>query len=191
MFYASLKKFSEVHSVCQIVLVLPEEYLEEYSYLLKEFSKLKLVCGGKDRIHSVRFGVEALNLEIKQVMIHDVARPLFSNDLIQNCLVGLEKYSAFVTGVLSSDTVKVVNQNKVEQTLQRDKILLVQTPQCFHLSLLQKCYQNLDSKKIQTNQFTDEASLLEFFGEQVFWVQGSHLNRKITYQEDLKWLEKQ
>ncbi len=174
-----------------MVLVLPQEYLEEYAFVMNEFPNLKLVAGGNNRVKSVRFGVEALGQKVKQVLIHDIARPLFSTDLVQNCMIALQKYSAFVTGVLSSDTVKVVDKIKVQETLKREQILLVQTPQCFCVSLLKKCYQNLDLQKIEVSQFTDEASVVEFFGEPVHWVEGSILNRKITYPEDFQWLEQQ
>ena len=194
LFYYSLKLFHIFSEIGQIILVLPEFYLQKYSFLLETFPKLKLVKGGEERIISVRCGVDALDEDIQYVLVHDVARPLVSQTQIQTALDSFQTYEAFVSGCISQDTIKQVTNDQVVKTINRDQILIVQTPQGYRVDLLKQAYQKLDilvkqNSEITFEQFTDEAFLLEYLKIQVHWIKSSSLNRKLTYYEDFEWFE--
>ena len=83
------------------------------------------------------------------------------------------------------DTIKVAEDGKVERTIDRKKVWMAQTPQAAAIPLLKKLYQRIDNEPLDFTP-TDEASILEFFGENVFIVQGNTMNDKLTTPEDFE-----
>ncbi len=162
-----------------VVVASPEEARATLGGLL---SRLTLVRGGPERQDSVRLGLEALR-EPSIVLVHDAARPLVEARLIDAIIDGAARYGAAVPAIAPSDTVKRVgNASVVEETLPRDRLRLVQTPQGFRFDLLLAAHQRAARERFLG---TDDAQLVERAGGEVRVVEGSPRNIKITAPSDL------
>ena len=182
-----LETFNSFTEVESIALVLPPDELDVWKPLRDEFPKLMLVSGGPDRWISVRHGVEALPTSVDFVLIHDVARPFTPRSVIRRCIQAMHPGDEAVIAALpASDTVKEVGGGKVARTLDRSRLVLVQTPQGFPRAMLKSVY---DREVPADSNPTDEAQLAEAAGFHVGWVKGSFLSRKITEPEDWEWAE--
>lgn len=177
-----LDTFSEHKKISGIVLVTREGKAQ--NPVLEKYSKLKVIAkGGSRRQDSVFSGFQKVNPESADlVLIHDVARPLVSPDLIDRVIHATQKFGASIPVVPVTDTLKKIQNDRVLHTVDRTEICRVQTPQGFKYALLK---QALDSDLASTRIYTDEASLLEEMGQDVFVVPGDPRNIKITYPEDV------
>ncbi|WP_293299496.1 2-C-methyl-D-erythritol 4-phosphate cytidylyltransferase [Pedobacter sp. UBA4863] len=138
-----------------------------------------LVEGGKERFHSVRNGLMTIK-EDGIVAIHDAVRPAVNTSLItQTFQIALEAGNA-IPCVKPSDSIRKLQENS-SKIVNRDKLVLIQTPQTFELGQLRKAYQQRYSSK-----FTDDASVVEAAGYPINLINGSRNNIKITYPEDLE-----
>lgn len=182
----SLNAF-ENSRVDEIILVVPEgerehaqaEFVDKYG-----FKKVAMVItGGAHRYDSVYHGLEHTTGDY--VLIHDAARPMITNEIIERCIDGAMEYKACVAGVPVKDTIKEVDEAKnVINTPNRDTLYITQTPQAFDYDLVHESYIKLFSSGDQN--VTDDAMVVEQFGKQkVKFVEGSYENIKITTPEDL------
>ncbi|GAB1463775.1 2-C-methyl-D-erythritol 4-phosphate cytidylyltransferase [Pedobacter sp.] len=138
-----------------------------------------LVEGGKERFHSVRNGLMTIK-EDGIVAIHDAVRPAVNTSLItQTFQIALEAGNA-IPCVKPSDSIRKLQENS-SKIVNRDKLVLIQTPQTFEIGQLRKAYQQRYSSK-----FTDDASVVEAAGYPINLINGSRNNIKITYPEDLE-----
>ncbi len=157
-----------------------EAYIEKARKITK---KMPFPChcirGGNTRAESVKNAVDLCD-EKGYILIHDAARPLVSNALIQRVLDALDMHESVIPGIPVQDTIKQVSGHTVEKTLNRDILRQIQTPQGFHGPLLKKAYQQHN-----IGQFTDESSLVEAMGAYPYVVEGERVNIKITYPNDL------
>lgn len=184
VFLWSILAFKKIKEFKQIILVVPKNFENRLSVYKKKF-KLEIVAGGKERIDSVRAGLNKLREDIEFVAIHDAARPLISKKSILNGLREARKSKAVVISVPSRDTVKSVQSKAwIQKTIPRNKVWLAQTPQIFHKSIILDAY-----KKIKSNNATDDAQLVELAGYKVKVVLGDYHNIKITEKSDLKIAE--
>lgn len=116
------------------------------------------------------------------VLIHDGARPFIEDSVIRATISEVIQKRAVVVCAPAIDTIKIVDEfGKVKNTTKREVTYHAQTPQAFDFSLIYKVHQSLEAQ----GSFTDDASMLEALGEDVWVVQGSHSNKKITFREDL------
>jgi 2-C-methyl-D-erythritol 4-phosphate cytidylyltransferase len=182
----TISVFEECPLVYEIVLVLGQHNLEMGQALAagERWRKLKHVClGGQRRQDSVKAGLQHIS-QCKWVMVHDGARPCVTQEIIR---LGLEKVletGAAVPAIAVNDTMKKVSaDDTVQETLQREGLRVVQTPQVFHYDLLQEAYQE------DPDGVTDDASLVERQGHSVKVFTGSTENIKITTQVDLHLAE--
>ncbi|MGH9394098.1 MAG: 2-C-methyl-D-erythritol 4-phosphate cytidylyltransferase [Terriglobales bacterium] len=125
------------------------------------------------------------------VAIHDAVRPFVEAEIIARALAAAERHPAVIVGVPAVDTIKQVERagadsNRVTATLQRERIVLAQTPQVFHLELLLRGFEHARGDGFYGS---DEAALIEHLGEDVFVVPGSSRNWKITTPSDLPLAE--
>jgi 2-C-methyl-D-erythritol 4-phosphate cytidylyltransferase len=187
----ALSTFHDYPGVEAVVITLPPERLEDWSALVEAFPKVILAPGGPDRWLSVRNGVEALPAHIDKVLIHDAARPFTPHSVIRRCEQGFENGDdAVITAITVSDTVKEVDGPRIVKTLDRSKLVRVQTPQAFARKVLDAIYAKADARQnSQSAPPTDEAQIVEAAGFTVKWVEGSFLSRKITTPEDWEWAE--
>lgn len=164
----------------QIVVVTKEDELKQIKDLVSD-QRITYVFGGQERQDSVYNGLQAVSQDI--VLIHDGARPYLKKENIDSLLTCLESNDACLLTVPVKDTIKLCQDGKVVETLPRPKLMQAQTPQAFKTKLIKNCYQKA---KDQSYQATDDASLVERFGNQsVIAVLGSYENIKITTPEDL------
>ncbi len=153
---------------------------------IKEFSdKINWINGGNTRQESVRNGVNNLPNNAMKVLIHDGARCLIKPELIDKCFTELEENDAVILAVKVTDTIKVVNENRIiKETPDRNFLWAAQTPQGFLVTHLKKAHQ----KAIENNwNVTDDASLFERLKLPVKIIEGNSTNIKITSPIDLKF----
>jgi 2-C-methyl-D-erythritol 4-phosphate cytidylyltransferase len=182
----ALETFNAFPGVEAIALTLPPDRVEDWAPLSAELPKLRVVAGGPERWISVKHGVDALPDDIDHVLIHDAARPFTPWSVIRRCMAALERGASVIAAVGVTDTVKEVAGATVVQTLDRSKLIRVQTPQGFPRRVLNAIY----ARGVPSNPApTDEAMIVEAAGIPVEWVEGSFLSRKITTPEDWEWAE--
>ena len=147
------------------------------------YKNVDMIKGGIERHNSTKNALLFLkNKKIKNVYIHDAARPNLSISLLKKLKNNLKKNSAVVPYLNSENSVKYKNNIKINN-LNREKVLLTQTPQCFNFSELFHLYKNNKEK------ITDEASLYLNNNKKIKFVLGDKNNFKITTVEDLKYLK--
>ena len=149
--------------------------------------RVELLAGGAERVHSVLNGLRALaNIAGSDdwVLVHDMARPCVTSADINKLIEQLDGHA--VGGILAtpiSDTLKKVTaDNTITETLDRSDYRGAQTPQMFRYGLLVRALETMLEKQQVP---TDEASAIEYLGEQAMIVEGRRDNIKITHREDL------
>jgi 2-C-methyl-D-erythritol 4-phosphate cytidylyltransferase len=186
-----LRRLDENDDVEGIVVVAPVEW-EEPSILLAEqigASKVSAcVPGGATRAESVRAGLAEVPDHAAIVLVHDAARPVLPAEVVARLLAALaEGYDGAVPGLPVSDTVKRVVDGMVVETLARDELVAVQTPQAFVASVLRSAFAG------DVRSATDCASLVEAAGGRVKVVPGDERLQKVTTRADLErvsgWLD--
>lgn len=181
--YYTLKTFLEAYSDLQIILVLPEDYSDMGKEVIDayfDYTRIQVTFGGETRFHSVQNGLKLVREE-SIVFVHDAVRCLVSIDLIHECYDHALVMGTAVPVVRSRDSVRILNEEGNDnEVLDRNKVVLVQTPQTFHSKILLPAF-NIDYKE----QFTDEATVVESFGLKISLVEGEENNIKITKPVDL------
>lgn len=166
----------------RIVLVVAAAKLNEARRLLaaQRIARLTaIVAGGARRQDSVRSGLEAL-AGVEYVAVHDAARPLVTAGLFDAGFAAARETGAAVAAVPVVDTLKrVTPDGAIAQTVPRDGLWAVQTPQVFHYALLLAAHQAVSS------DVTDDAMLVEALGHPVRIFSGATRNLKVTTPEDL------
>ncbi len=190
----ALATFNAFPGVKAIALTLPPDRVEDWAPLTATFPKLRVVAGGPERWISVKHGVDSLPDDVDHVLIHDAARPFTPWSVIRRCMEALKQGNSVIAAVGVTDTVKEVAGSTVVKTLDRSKLIRVQTPQGFPRKVLNEIY----ARGVPSNPApgikvgvppTDEAMIVEAAGIPVEWVEGSFLSRKITTPEDWEWAE--
>lgn len=183
-----IEKFRRVCD--EIIVVLPESQMAYWKKLceIHRFNIPHLVVsGGINRINSVINGLEKVSGKCL-VAIHDGVRPLIEEQIIANSFIEAEKNGNAISSVKLKDSIREVNAGK-SKSQARENFVLIQTPQTFKSEIIKDAYSKLISENIEQSQFTDDASVAEFFGEQINLIDGSYRNIKITTPEDLKIAE--
>jgi 2-C-methyl-D-erythritol 4-phosphate cytidylyltransferase len=172
-----------------LVLVVPSDFVTEtrrlVAGLLPGTLPISVVVGGKERQDSVWNALCAIPDTCRWVLIHDGARPLVSSSLLEATWRAAGATGAAIAAVSATDTVKRVHARQVQQTLPRDEIWLVQTPQVFRVDLLRQAYVEAQNHGWTA---TDDASLVERLNVPVTVVLGERSNIKVTSPEDLDWM---
>ena len=175
----------------QVVLVLPRDHQDYWKSLCSSYHfeiPDRIVDGGETRFHSVRNGLQVIG-GTGLVGVHDGVRPFVSKEVIERCYLEAEQKQAVIPVVEVVETVRHL-QGDESSTVPRNEYRLVQTPQVFSVPLLKKAYLQPYSPS-----FTDDASVVESFGEKVFLTEGNRENIKITTPFDLiigkAWVEHQ
>jgi len=184
LFYHAYKAFKGVKVITQIVMVMRKEHIKKAAALIQD-KRLVYVEGGQYRRDSVLNGLCALSSNITHVLIHDGARPLVTKEVINGVIKGFNRSNAVICALKARDTLKFVDGDIVKDTIPREKIVSVQTPQGFKKDLILKAYNGLGRE-----DFYDDAQLVERMGEKVLVVEGSMRNIKITYPQDIEFAKK-
>lgn len=169
-----------------IIIAARQVDIENYQEALSLYglSADAYVLGGQNRKDSVQSALKTLPDDCDLVLVHDGARPLLSHDLIKRVLESARRFGSGVPALPITDTVKRVNMNgQSVDSLERQPLRTVQTPQAFHRVLIQSAYDEVDGLA------TDDASLVEQLGVPVHLVQGEVNNIKLTLPGDLERAE--
>ncbi len=182
-----VKIFKKCKKIDKIILIVPQKKLLYSKNLMKNkgFSSVIVIAGGKRRQDSVFKGIKWLGHRTGTVVIHDCVRPVINRHIIERGIKLCKKYHAVIMGTPITDTVKSVIGHKVQGTVDRKHLFLIQTPQFFDLNLLQTAYKKTDMK----HEYTDEAGLLESAGFSVYLFKGDRSNIKITYKKDVELIK--
>jgi 2-C-methyl-D-erythritol 4-phosphate cytidylyltransferase len=182
----TMEKFLKHNPNIGIVLVLNTEYVvfwQELCHTLNIKIKHEVVCGGQERFHSVKNGIEAIKDEDAIVAIHDAVRPLVSLKTIENCFLMACEKGAAVPVLHLTDSLRITSAAG-STPVDRSKYRMVQTPQCFQINILRQAYE-----QPYEDSFTDDASVVEAFGEHIHLLEGNRENIKITDPIDLRMAE--
>ena len=179
--YYTLKVFLEAYDDLQIILVLPLEYTDMGQEIIDAYfdkDRIKITAGGDTRFQSVKNGLALVEGEAI-IFVHDGVRCLLSKELIHRCYTQAVETGTAIPAIISKDSIRLLTENGNE-AYDRNKVMLIQTPQTFHSKILLPAFQ-IDYK----DKFTDEATVVEAYGMKVSLVEGEENNIKITRPVDL------
>jgi 2-C-methyl-D-erythritol 4-phosphate cytidylyltransferase len=178
----SLRRLDESDWLDSIVVVAPPGWEEPAILLAEELGAGKVtsvVPGGGTRAESVRLGVAEVPAEALVVLVHDAARPVLAEEVIERVLAPLaEGWDGAVPALPLADTVKRVRGDEVVETLARDELVAVQTPQAFLADVLRRA--------VEGGEASDCAALVERAGGRVKIVAGDPRLLKVTTPADLE-----
>lgn len=150
------------------------------------FALLPPVTGGNERSESMQQGLSALPQVVQWVAVHDAARAFPSPRLLQQVFDAALQHGAAVPGMSVHDTIKRVDhERRVIETLPRNALVAVQTPQVARRQWFEQALQQAGQSLVA---FSDDASMLEACGFPVYISEGEAMNRKLTTRDDLAWL---
>jgi 2-C-methyl-D-erythritol 4-phosphate cytidylyltransferase len=183
----SLERLENSDWIDRIVIAAPPDWEEPSILVAEEIVATKVhsvVTGGASRSESVRLALEAVPEDAAVVLVHDAARPLLPDEVIERVLAPLsEGWDAVVPAVPLADTVKRVEGERVLETVPREDLVAVQTPQAFLADVLRRAVSG------DVASATDCSSLVEAQGGRVKWVEGDPRLLKVTDPEDLALVE--
>ena len=198
--------FYQWDSLAGLFIVIPEDHAGYWQMLCKELNfniPHRLVFGGETRFHSVRNalqaienagthiigGIDSCNVDdvglladpgSALIAVHDGVRPYVSTEVITACFHAAEKYGAAIPVTPMIESVREITGAE-NRPFDRTRLRIVQTPQVFRADILQKAY-----KQPYNERFTDDASVVETFGQKIHLVEGAPENIKITTIDQLK-----
>ena len=180
----SLAPISVLADLAQVVIAAPATHLAEATEIanavLTTDATLDVVVGGDTRQQSIANALAVVGDEIEIVLVHDAARAFASSALFERVADAVRSTSASVIPALEiADTIKRVSGDRVEETVDRSALRSAQTPQGFISSELKRAYANA------SDDFTDDAALMQSQGKKVSFVAGEVEAAKITTPEDL------
>lgn len=187
MIARTVRSFQQSEVIREIVIVTRQDLVEPIRRLCADMEKVKaVIVGGSSRQESVEAGLQAISGSIRLVAVHDGARPLISQAVIDRTVRAAHTYGAAVPAIPVKDTVKGVAGGLVTATPDRSMLRAVQTPQVFDLDLLKGA---LKKAREENAQVTDDSSAVERLGMGVKIVEGDEKNLKVTTPMDLKVAE--
>lgn len=182
----TVRLFLELAEIDYGVLVVAKNEMEFTSHLLSPIERFnhifKIVAGGTERQDSVYNGLQSVPSDTDIVVVHDGVRPLVSKKSIIESIRIADKYGAAVVAAPVKETIKRVEQDLVIETLPRQNLWQIQTPQSFKYDILKDAHEKARAENYYS---TDEAALVERYGYQVKIIRGDYSNIKITTEEDL------
>jgi 2-C-methyl-D-erythritol 4-phosphate cytidylyltransferase len=183
----SLERLENSDWIDRIVIAAPPDWEEPSILVAEEIVATKVhsvVTGGASRSESVRLALEVVPDDAAVVLVHDAARPLLPEEVTERVLAPLsEGWDAVVPAVPLADTVKRVEGDRVVETVPREDLVAVQTPQAFVAAVLRRAV------AADVDSATDCSSLVEAQGGRVKWVEGDPRLLKVTDADDLALVE--
>ena len=185
----SFAALQEVQEFTAAVVVAPSthraEILDVVAPLCRPGLPLGVVEGAAQRQDSVAAGLAALPPGLDLVLIHDAARPFVRAATVARCLAAAAEHGAVTVARAATDTIKEVDgRGVVVRTIDRAALRTVQTPQAFRVELLRQAHERA---RLEGWEATDDATLVELCGREVWTVSGDPDNAKVTTAEDLEW----
>jgi len=189
--FHTLSSFLGLPGLVQVIVAVNDAYAEITGEILESlFSRtqvdFQVVSGGEERQHSILNGLQKVQ-DVELIAVHDAVRPFVHARKIEECCEVAAEVGGAVLGIRVRDTLKEVDeQHMILNTPDRSIFWQAQTPQVFRATLIKKAYELAWKENIAA---TDDASLVEQVGGRVKMVEGSSLNIKLTYPEDLEFAE--
>lgn len=181
----TIQSFLQAFDDIKVILVLPAAQITKGQEILKKINveeKVQITAGGETRFQSVKNGL-AFITHPSIVFVHDGVRCLVSQLLIQNCFKQAMAKGSAVPAVAATDSIRIA-EGSSHSAIDRSKVRIVQTPQTFKSEIL------IDAFKLEYNaSFTDEATVAEAAGNEVFLIEGEYDNLKVTRPADLQIAE--
>jgi 2-C-methyl-D-erythritol 4-phosphate cytidylyltransferase len=179
----SIRAFLEHDAASRIIVCVHRNYRQHLEGLIEKSglkdSEIRITHGGDTRFESVKNGLALIEEDHAVVAIHDAARPLVSQETIRNCFeTAIQKGNA-IPCVKVNDSLRKINNN-INVSMNRNEFRIVQTPQCFLVKKIRSAFFAAEG-----SAFSDDATVLEATGEQIFLVEGNEENIKITSPHDL------
>jgi 2-C-methyl-D-erythritol 4-phosphate cytidylyltransferase len=182
----SLRTFASLRETREIIVVVNPRDIEaargSLATVRKRYKISNIVEGGPLRQDSVARGLECVSPDANIIAVHDAARPFAAPALVRRVMAAAMRSGAAIPAAPVKDTLKrTAGNNRVMETVARENLWHVQTPQIFNAGLLRRAYR----KHAHRGEFTDDASLVERMGRAVIVVESDHSNLKITTPQDL------
>lgn len=181
----TLYAFQDCPAFDEIVVVTRQDLLVEVSRLCKEYKLdkvTKVIAGGAERMLSVRAGLQEVRPDADMVAIHDGARPLVTQEILEEVVKRAAVTGAAVPAIPITDTVKRAEGGVTVETVDRSALWAVQTPQVFEFGLIRTA---VEKAVTDEENLTDDCAAVERLGMKVSLTTGSRENIKITTPFDL------
>lgn len=181
----TLMSFQKAEGVDEIIVVAREDCLERVGGICRAFGigkAAKIMVGGDTRLDSAISGAFAASGKAKLIAIHDGARPCVSADVIESAIGAAGKRHAAAPGLAVSSTLKRAKDGIIAETVDREGLFEIQTPQVFAAEIIRAALTNARKKGVAV---TDDCRAAELIGAPVHMTEGSRSNIKITTREDL------
>ncbi|MCB9045875.1 MAG: 2-C-methyl-D-erythritol 4-phosphate cytidylyltransferase [Chitinophagales bacterium] len=183
--YYTIKAFADAYEDMKLILVLPADQLSYTQMVLQAFPEridIAIVTGGLTRFHSVQNGLKEVPAD-SVVFVHDGVRPMVSPALIKACYEQAVTKGSAIPAIPVSDSMRQVEGDK-SKPVDRQYMRSIQTPQTFLSEMLLPAFEQEYSEA-----FTDEATVVEAYGKQVYLINGERSNIKLTTPEDMLYAE--
>jgi len=180
----TLTAFQRCGLITEIIVVSRDSRIEDVCRLCERFSigkAVKIIAGGATRLESVLNGVYAVSEGMGLIAIHDGARPCISVDVIESTIAAAAKYNAAAPALRISSTIKLVKEGIILETVDREGLYQIQTPQVFDADLIKAALTNAMKKGVDV---TDDCMAAENLGVRIHITEGSLSNIKITSIDD-------
>lgn len=178
----TIERFYNFDSAMDIRIVLPLDQISFWEEMLPYYNfniTCKVYAGGNSRFQSVKNGLKDISNDTL-VAIHDGVRPFVNELTIESGFKVAEEKGSAIPVISVFETIRRLDEADRSQTVNRDKYKLVQTPQIFNSDILLEAYSQDFSE-----EFTDDASVVEAKGYAINLFEGNRENIKITTQVDL------
>ena len=171
----SIATFEKIKNINKIIIVVSKKY---YSLMVKEYPQHSIILGGETRKESSYNGLLACDKETKKVLIHDSARVLITEDLINKCIKTLDDYNAVTLAVAVKDTIAKVKNSSIIKIDDRETLRAMQTPQGFNFTKIRNAH--IEDKK----NYTDDIQLMLNSNYDCKFIEGDEINFKVTTKND-------
>ena len=183
----SIEAFEKNENVDEIIVVSEPSTIEKIEEIVQKngYKKVtKIVPGGAVRAESSSHGVGEVAEDDAKILIHDAARPLVTQRIINDCIIALDSCDAVNTAIKATDTIIEADNGVMKATTERSRMMQVQTPQGFRAGTIKKAH--CLAKKEGFAGATDDCGIVFRYGlADIRIVEGDRTNIKITYPEDI------
>ena len=182
----TLLAFQVSRYIDEIVIVTRSDLLEQVGEICSRFGitkAAKVIVGGARRLESVSNGLFAVSGRADLIAVHDGARPCVEVSLIDTTVEAAARLHAAAPAVRLTSTIKKVRGNEILETVDREDLVEIQTPQVFKADLIKAALTKVNKLSVD---ITDECKAVELLGAPVYTTEGSRCNIKITTIEDFK-----
>jgi len=183
LLWYTIQAFLQAYDDIQIILVLPAAHIHTATIQSLLNERITVTTGGETRFHSVQNGLKLVQAN-SIVLVHDGVRCLISPTLIQRCCRQAAQLGSAIPAITATDSLRM-EINGTHKIIDRQTVRMIQTPQTFKSELIIPAFEQPYSE-----HFTDEATVVEAYGKEVFLIEGEYENIKVTRPADLWFAEK-